>query len=60
MSPSPPPAPKPPPPPPTIDQAAQQADANNLIRRRQGYAATVLSQNSQPNTRTGTSSILGA
>jgi len=44
MSPSPPKPPAPPPPPPTIDQAAQQADANNLIRRRQGYAATVLSK----------------
>ena len=61
MAPSAPKAPTPPPPPPNIDTAAQQADANNLIRRRRGYAATVLTQpGNVPQTRTGTRSVLGA
>jgi hypothetical protein len=38
--PKPPPAP---PPPPTVDQAAQQADKANALRKRQGAAATLLS-----------------
>jgi hypothetical protein len=60
MSPKPPPAPTPPPPPPTVDVAAQQADAANLIRRRQGYAATVLSKGQPPTqTRTGAAALLG-
>jgi hypothetical protein len=60
MTPSPPKPPPPPPPPPTIDQAAQQADAANLIRRRRGYAATVLTQPGDvPQTQLGTKSLLG-
>jgi len=60
MSPSPPKPPAPPPPPPTIDQAAQEADAANLIRRRRGYAATVLTQpGNVPQTQLGTKSLLG-
>lgn len=72
MAPSPPKPPKPAPPPPTIDQAAQQADANNLLRMRRGYAATVLSRGTQgggvtgasgmqsrPATAAGTAAILG-
>jgi hypothetical protein len=59
MTPKAPPPPAPPPKPPTIDQAAQQADANDMIRRRRGYAATVLPQD-QPATRTGTRSVLGS
>jgi hypothetical protein len=61
MSPSAPKPPPPPPAPPTVDTAAQQADAANLIRRRQGYAATVLSTQGKPQqTRTGTAALLGA
>jgi hypothetical protein len=59
-------APKIPPPapipkPPTIDQAAQDADANALIRRRRGRAADVLTSGggdlTTPNV--GTSKLLG-
>jgi len=61
MSPSAPKPPPPPPPPPTVDTAAQLADAANLIRRRQGYAATVLSgPGSSQQTRTGTAALLGS
>jgi hypothetical protein len=60
MSPSAPKPPPPPPAPPTVDQAAQQADAANLIRRRQGYAATVLSTPGSQQTRTGTAAPLGS
>jgi hypothetical protein len=61
MTPSPPKPPAPPPPPPTIDTAAQQADAANLIRRRRGYAATVLTQpGNVPQTNLGTKSVLGS
>ncbi len=61
MSPSPPKPPAPPPPPPTIDTAAQQADAANLIRRRRGYAATVLTQPGNiPQTNLGTKAVLGS
>jgi hypothetical protein len=65
MMPSPPKPPAPPPKPPTIDDAAKAADQANLIRMRQGYAATVLSrggaagQPSAAQTRTGTAAILG-
>jgi hypothetical protein len=61
MSPSAPKPPPPVPPPPTVDVAAQQADAANLIRRRQGYAATVLSKGQAPTqTRTGNAALLGS
>lgn len=60
MSPSPPKMPAPAPPPPTVDQAAQQADANSLIRKRRGYAATVLSSPQVAPTTTGTRSVLGS
>jgi hypothetical protein len=60
MTPSVPKPPAPPPPPPSIDTAAQQADANNLIRRRRGYAATVLAgSGSSPQTRAGTAALMG-
>ena len=60
MAPSPPKAPTPPPPAPNIDVAQQQADAGDLLRRRRGFAATVLSQpGNVPQTRTGTKSVLG-
>jgi hypothetical protein len=59
MSPKAPPPPTPPPPPPTVDVAAQQADAANLIRRRQGYAATVLAKGQPTQTRTGAAAMLG-
>jgi hypothetical protein len=65
MMPSPPKPPAPPPKPPTIDDAAAAADKANLLRMRQGYAATVLSRGtaagapSAAQTRTGTAAILG-
>jgi hypothetical protein len=65
MMPSPPKPPAPPPKPPTIDDAAAAADKANLIRMRQGYAATVLSRGgpagapAAAQTRTGTAAILG-
>jgi hypothetical protein len=60
MTPKPPPNPTPAPPPPNINEAQQQADANNLLRRRRGYAATTLTEPGNiPQTRTGTKSVLG-
>jgi hypothetical protein len=60
MAPKAPPPPAPPPKPPTLDQAAQQADQSDMIRKRRGYAATVLTQDGTPQTRTGTRSLLGS
>lgn len=41
-----------------MDQAAQQADAANLIRRRRGYAATVLTGGSSQS-KLGTAALMG-
>ena len=51
----------PPPKPPTIDQAAQDADAQSLIRRRRGRAADILTGTSGDMTTppTGAATLLG-
>jgi hypothetical protein len=53
-APKPPPPPAPPPPVPTVDDAANQSEAQDKLRRRKGKASTVLNSDLSPPTTAAT------